>query len=54
MVETRASRRAKAKEENPSIESSEFKHYGKAYSRRNVLKKVSQSVNKSTVARQSG
>jgi hypothetical protein len=49
MVETRACRRAKAKEENPSIESSELRYYGKAYSRRNILKKVSRSVNKTTV-----
>jgi hypothetical protein len=46
--------RAKAKEENPSIEIFEFRYYGKAYSRRNVLKKVSQSANKSTVAHQLG
>jgi hypothetical protein len=54
MVETRACRRAKAKDENPNIESSELRHYGKAYSRRNVLKKVSRSTNKTTVPRQSG
>jgi hypothetical protein len=54
MVETRACRRAKAKEENPNIESSELRYYGKAYSRRNILKKVSRSVNKTTVPRQLG